>query len=73
MLKNDKDRYTFSVKVTENTTTVETNKEEFDILSIDCPPGSFMYYFDLDQPPAIGEEDEYIKNLDEPPFLRGEN
>lgn len=71
--KNDKDRYTFSVKVTENTTTVETNKEEFDILSIDCPPGSFMYYFDLDQPPAIGEEDEYIKNLDEPPFLRGEN
>ena len=70
--KNDKDRYTFSVKVTEGFTNVETDKDGFEILSIDCPPGSFMYYFDLDEPPYIGEEDDFVKTLDEPPFLRGE-
>jgi len=71
--KNDQDRIIFSVKVTESSTVVETDKEGFEILNIDCPPGSFMYYFDLDAPPAMYEEDEFIKNLDEPPFLRGEN
>ena len=71
--KNDQDRIIFSVKVTESSTVVETDKEGFEILNIDCPPGSFMYYFDLDAPPSMYEEDEFIKNLDEPPFLRGEN
>ena len=73
VMKNDKERYIFSVKVTENYTTVETDKDGFEILNIDCPPGSFMYNFDLDLPPIFGAEDDYIKTLDEPPFLRGEN
>lgn len=69
VVKNDKERYIFTVRVTEDNTFVET-KDGFEVLNIDCPPGSYEYYFDLDEPPAIGEEDNYIKNLDEPPFLK---
>ena len=71
VVKNDKERYIFTVRVTEDNTFVET-KDGFEVLNIDCPPGSYEYYFDLDEPPAIGEEDNYIKNLDEPPFLKEE-
>jgi len=71
VVKNDKERYIFTVRVTEDNTFVET-KNGFEVLNIDCPPGSYEYYFDLDEPPAIGEEDNYIKSLDEPPFLKEE-
>ncbi len=71
VVKNDKEKYIFTVRVTEDNTFVET-KDGFEVLNIDCPPGSYEYYFDLDEPPAIGEEDNYIKNLDEPPFLKEE-
>ena len=72
VVKNDKDKYFFDVTVTENSTDIEP-KEGFEILKIDCPPGGYEYYFDLDEPPVKEEEDSFIKNLDEPPFLRGED
>ena len=71
--KNDRDRITFSVKVTEYFTTVETDKDGFEILNIDCPPNSYIYSFDLDAPPAVGDVDQYVKNLIEPSFLNEDN
>ena len=45
VLKNNKDKYLFSVNVTENKTTVEV-VEGFGILSIDAPPNLYEEYFD---------------------------
>ena len=72
VVKNDKDKYFFDVTITDDSTIIE-QKEGFEILNIDCPPGGYEYYFDLDEPPVKEEEDPFIKNLDEPPFLRGDD
>lgn len=72
IVKNDAEKYIFSVNVTKDSTYIES-KDGFEILSIDCPPGSYEYYFDLDEPPIISNEDDFINNLDEPPILRGGN
>ena len=68
ILKNNKDKHFFEVTVTEETTTVKP-KEGFDILNIDCPPGSYEYFFDLDTPPFSDDED--YSDLDEPPVFNG--
>lgn len=70
IIKNGKDKYLFNVKVSEDSTQIDEVKG-FDILTIDCPPRAYEYYFDLDEPPA-NSEDDFINNLDEPPVLRGE-
>ncbi len=70
VLKNGKDKYLFNVKVSDNSTQIDEVKG-FDILTIDCPPNTYEYYFDLDEPPA-NSADDFINNLDEPPALRGE-
>ena len=85
VLKNNKDKYLFSVNVTENKTTVEV-VEGFGILSIDAPPNLYEEYFDLDEPPEpkntydiqqqIEESkryQDYINTLEEPPELRGKD
>ena len=78
VIKNDKDKYLFSVNISDEGTNI-SKVEGFDILTVDCPPGAYEYYFDLDLPPESeinekeNEIDDYIENLDEPPALRGEN
>ena len=75
VVKNDKDKYIFTVKVTENNTFIDNEEgfEGFEVFNIDCPPGSYEYYFDLDEPPAMDETDNFINNIDEPPFLKEDN
>jgi len=69
ILKNDKEKYLFNVKVNDKKTEIDEVKG-FEIFAIDCPPNE--YYFDLDLPPEINNENNFINNLDEPPVLRGE-
>lgn len=85
VIKNNKDKYLFSVKINSESTEID-DVEGFDILTIDCPPGSYEYQFDLDEPPAIETEEfgtnsmlneaekfqMYIDNIEAPPVLRGE-
>lgn len=71
VVKNDKEKFIFSVNITEDSTTIE-QKEGFEVLNIDCPPGSYRYYFDLDKPPVYENYEKFIEDLDEPPALRGE-
>ena len=83
VIKNNKDKYLFNVKVTEEKTDVEV-VEGFGVLSIDVPPNLYEEYFDLDEPPEVNDTSdmqkqieeskryqEYINTLDEPPELRG--
>ena len=81
VVKNEKEKYIFNVEINDEGTIV-SQTEGFDILAIDCPPNAYEYLFDLDEPPVINtsgvntleeEDDSYIKYLDEPPMLRGEN
>ena len=82
VIKNNKDKYLFDVKVTEAKT--EINEiQGFDILTVDCPPNLYEYYFDLDEPPEVNntsdikkleeakEYQDFIDNLEAPPELRG--
>lgn len=71
VLKNNKDKYLFNVNVGENSTEID-EVNGFEVLAIDCPPNAYEYYFDLDEPPVESSYSEFIKNLDEPPVLRGE-
>ena len=71
VIKNGKDKYLFNVNAMEDLTKIDEVKG-FDILTIDCPPNGYEYYFDLDEPPVESTNNEIIKNLDEPPVLRGE-
>ena len=79
VVKNGKDKYLFSVKVTEDKTEIQT-LEGFGILSIDTPPENKEFSFDLDEPPVMKDaqfiinkrDEEFINTLDEPPVLRGE-
>ena len=61
VVKNNKDKIIFNIKVLENKTIID-KVEGFEILALDIP----MEGFELDEPP-IGFE------LDEPPFLNKEN
>ena len=86
IMKDNKDKVIFNVEINDEGTVVD-NVEGFDILTIDCPPGTYEYLFDLDVPPGVNLSDEtneyekvnkyydvnheYIKLLDEPPVLRG--
>lgn len=83
VIKNNKDKYLFNVKVTEGKTDVEV-VEGFGVLSIDVPPNLYEEYFDIDEPPEVNDTSdmqkqieeskryqEYINTLDEPPELRG--
>lgn len=83
VIKNNKDKYLFNVKVTEEKTDVEV-VEGFGVLSIDVPPNLYEEYFDIDEPPEVNDTSdmqkqieeskryqEYINTLDEPPELRG--
>ena len=87
VVKNEKEKIIFDVKVSSEGTEV-SQREGFDILAIDCPPNMYEYLFDLDNPPEVNsrkkrvntsdrintsDADSYIKDLDEPPILRGEN
>ena len=82
VIKNNKDKYLFDVKVTEAKT--EINEiQGFDILTVDCPQNLYEYYFDLDEPPEVNntsdikkleeakEYQDFIDNLEAPPELRG--
>ena len=71
VLKNNKDKYLFNVKVNENSTEID-EVNGFEIMAIDCPPNAYEYYFELDKPPMEPTYSEFIINLDEPPILRGE-
>lgn len=57
VIKDNKDKYIFNVNVTEENTTIN-DIEGFDVFVIDCPPGVYEYYFDLDEPP-VDFPDEY--------------
>ena len=86
IMKDNKDKIIFNVEINDEGTIVD-KVEGFDILTIDCPPGTYEYLFDLDEPPGTNLSDEinvyekvnkyynvnreYIKLLDEPPVLRG--
>lgn len=87
VVKNEKEKLIFDVEVSDEGTIV-SQKDGFDILAIDCPPNGYEYSFDLDEPPGVNiteganitkeeintsDADSYIKYLDEPPVLRGEN
>ena len=48
VLKGGKNKYTFSVKVDSEKTTIE-DVDGFDILTVDTPPD--VYEFELDEPP----------------------
>ena len=81
VLKNNKDKYLFNVKVTEDKTSVEA-VEGFRVLTIDEPPNLYEEYFDLDEPPEVTfksnsqrleesrQYQEFIDSLEEPPELR---
>ena len=71
-IKNDKDKYIFSVNITQEATNIEPI-EGFDILNIDCPPKGYGEYFDLDEPPLMNEDEAFINSIDEPPFMNGED
>ena len=82
VLKNNKDKYLFNVKVTDNKTAVEV-VEGFGVLAIDEPPNLYEEYFELDEPPEVTiksnsqrleeskQYQEFIDSLEEPPELRG--
>lgn len=84
VVKNNKDKYVFNVKVDEEHTFIG-DKDGFDILTVDCPPNLYEYYFELDEPPIMNDTDanimieesrqyqEFIDSLDAPPVLRGED
>ena len=61
IMKNNKDKFVFDVKVTQAKTFVK-EMDGFEILTIDCPPKE--EYFELDEPPA-----EF--DIDEPPVYKG--
>ena len=75
VIKNNKDKFLFSVKVTDEQTEINAN-EGFEVITIDCPPGAYEYYFNLDEPPETENSDtsnnNYGKFLDKPPVLREE-
>ena len=50
VIKNNKEKFYFGVNVTEEKTSIP-HVEGFDILTVDCPPNSYEYSFDLDLPP----------------------
>ena len=70
VIKNNKDKFLFDVKVKENVTILK-DVEGFELFTIDAPPNAYEYYFDLDEPLAPDKDDDFINNLDEPPVLRG--
>ena len=83
VLKNNKDKYLFSVNVTEDKTAIEVI-EGFGIFTIDNPPSAPETNIDLDEPPMAKDStnakemieeakqyQEFIDNLDAPPELRG--
>ena len=70
VIKNNKDKFLFDVKVKENETILK-DVEGFELFTIDAPPNAYEYYFDLDEPLAPDKDDDFINNLDEPPVLRG--
>ena len=72
--KNKKEKVTFSVDVTPETTTI-SDAEGFDILTIDCPYANKQEVVEIDAPPVFeafdNEIDDYLKNIDAPPPYRG--
>ena len=74
VMKNNKDKFLFSVTVNDEGTYINP-VDSFEIFTVDCPPGAYEYYFDLDEPPSAEETknpDNETFELDEPPMLRGE-
>lgn len=68
VLKNNKEKFLFTVKV-EKDETIVSHQDKFDILYLDAPPD----WFNLDLPPMEIYEDlekPPVLKLDEPPFLR---
>lgn len=70
VIKNNKDKYLFKVNVTAESTVIDEVKG-FDIFTVDCPPGAYEYYFELDEPPYLNTDAEFIYNIDKPPVLKG--
>ena len=68
ILKDQKEKYFFDVEVKKETTIV-SQKEGFDIFTVDCPPIIDEFDFILDKPPSMYEESY---ELDTPPILRKE-
>ena len=60
ILKNNKDKFIFDVKVTKDKTEIN-NVVGFEIYTLDCPPED--EYLELDEPPAPFD-------LDEPPAMQ---
>lgn len=71
IVKDKKIKYIFNVSVTEESTVID-EAAGFDILTLDCPPNAYEYYFDLDEPPGTNVNEDFIDSLDEPPVLKGE-
>lgn len=72
VLKNNKDKFLFSVKADDEKTEINP-VEGFEIFTVDCPPEAYEYSFDLDEPPETeNSTDDISDELDEPPMLRGE-
>ena len=69
LIKNEKEKFIFDVNVTEDTTLI-SSQDGFEIMNIDCPPGSFVYYFNLDKPPIYDDYADFIENLDTPPEFK---
>ena len=78
VLKNKKDKFTFNVEVTSESTKI-SDAEGFDILTIDCPYSKKpeIVEIELDEPPIFesydNEFDDLLKFLDTPPEYRGDN
>lgn len=62
VLKNGKERHTFSVKINSETTLVEGDSD-FEILAVDTPPNA--YEFELDEPPTVNQISKEGRNYGE--------
>lgn len=74
VVKNEREKVIFTV-VVNDTETYVTPYEDFDILTIDCPPDIDEYIIDIDEPPYTESQDsvndKYVDDLESPPVLRG--
>ncbi len=79
VLKDKKDKFLFSVNVTDKKTNISEVKG-FEILTFDCPPDVYEYSFELDKPPVTEQEikketdlNNIEMDIDEPPFFYNSN
>ena len=69
VLKNGKEKFFFNVNVTKEETKID-EVSGFEIFTLDCPPGAYEYYFDIDEPPMLDVNEKNQIEIDEPPALK---